>query len=533
MKTIIKKKTHIFLALFIILGLILRLIYLDRITFGYDQARDAFAALDIWTGDAIKIIGPTTDIKGLFHGPLYWYLISPFYYFFHHDPLPVRIFLIFANVINIVLIYFLAKKLFKNSRVAYIASFLFAVSFEAVQYSRWLSNPVLALLTIPLFFYGFWFSLNNKKIGFPLMCVGLASSIQFQFFLVYLSLFLIIGAVKLYGKNLKKILILTKKAIVLYFFAALFLSSFILAEWQFKFQGLKALWRFFQQKETPVFRLNLAKFVQSLITNVGNNITGQYQFFSLVFILIVLGYVIYAWHTNSKNKKPVFFLFAWFVSPYIIYPFEKNNSYFLNVGNIYPLILITSAVIYQLAQRFKKNSIAITIVIVTIIFLGNIRLIMLNNKNGDVLFSVQKNMHLADEKKIIDYLYTESHRKVFYVNTVTNPLFINTTWSYLFDWYGKSKYGYMPVWYGYPQDGVYGSAITYNKISSQVGKTLYLIVEPSTGIPQEYIKGHSRFEDLRSQKIAEKRIGEFTIEKRIIRNVIHFSRDELYAIVKK
>jgi len=70
-------------TLFIIfmVGILLRFAFFESATFGYDQARDAFASIGIFGDDPIKIQGPTTDIKGLFHGPLYWYLTAPFYFF--------------------------------------------------------------------------------------------------------------------------------------------------------------------------------------------------------------------------------------------------------------------------------------------------------------------------------------------------------------------------------------------------------------------------------------------------------------------
>jgi hypothetical protein len=58
-------------ALIISLALFLRLNNLGRISFSYDQARDAFFAQDILNGD-LKIVGPPTDIQGVFHGPLYY-----------------------------------------------------------------------------------------------------------------------------------------------------------------------------------------------------------------------------------------------------------------------------------------------------------------------------------------------------------------------------------------------------------------------------------------------------------------------------
>ena len=89
------KKNFIFilLSLIFIIGLVLRLIYFKETTFTWDQARDTIQAINIWKGDPIKIIGPSTaELPGLHHGPLYWYLVSPFLFFSNGNIYAARMF---------------------------------------------------------------------------------------------------------------------------------------------------------------------------------------------------------------------------------------------------------------------------------------------------------------------------------------------------------------------------------------------------------------------------------------------------------
>ena len=74
-----KKEILILLGL-AIFGLFLRVIFLKNgaLIFGYDQARDAFSALEIAHGH-LKILGPSASAPGLFHGVLYYYLLAPIY----------------------------------------------------------------------------------------------------------------------------------------------------------------------------------------------------------------------------------------------------------------------------------------------------------------------------------------------------------------------------------------------------------------------------------------------------------------------
>ena len=219
----------------------------------------------------------------------------------------------------------------------------------------------------------------------------------------------------------------------------------------------------------------------------------------------------------------------WLFSPGLIYPLEKLNSYFLNIGNLYPLILLTIFLLNDISIHFKKYRNIFLILAIGAICFNNGYSILKENNNGETLFSVQYGNILNVEKKVIDYIYSDSKEKPFAINTVTNPLLINTTWAYLFDWYGRSKYTFMPHWLGYPFDDV-GKEVKFNESPwEQKGKTLYLIIEPVGGIPEEYIKAYKLYENSRSKLVQTVRIGKITVEKRILFNNNNFLSTELYS----
>jgi hypothetical protein len=56
--------------------------------------------------------------------------------------------------------------------------------------------------------------------------------------------------------------------------------------------------------------------------------------------------------------------------------------------------------------------------------------------------------------QLIDYVYQQAQGQPFSLSTLTTPYGFNTTWSYLFNWYGQGRYGYQPVWYGPDQAGI-------------------------------------------------------------------------------
>lgn len=535
--TLLKKhRIGIILFAITILAFILRMIYFGDATFGYDQARDAFVGTAIFTRDHIKILGPSSDIKGLFHGSLYWYLTAPFYYFSHGDPLYARMFLVIVNLANIFFIYFFSKKLFRNTFVALTSAFLFAVSFEAVQYARWISNPSMALLTVAGFYWGLWLTISRKPYGVGLMFLAAAASMQFEIFLVYLSVFSVFGLGYYLTKAKLKTLII-KANYYLFGGALLLYAPFGIAELKFKFQAMKGLLSFFTHGSSEVKDANflfakLARFIDSLYGNISANIINFNLWYATGFFAILSLFVLWTVLSKRKKRGVVIFLFLWMISPGLFYIFEKNNSYFLNIGNIYPLIMLTSFALWSLIKKIPRAlQVIIAVAVLGTILLSNGHLIVENNKHGETLLSVQTNITLSGEKEALDWMYTQSNGKPFSVNAVTNPLFINTTWAYLFDWYGKGKYGYMPSWFGYPQTGNYGDGVVYSPETEKAGRLHFLIIEPITGIPFEHILAYRRLEDQRSTLLETRKIEGFVVEKRVMKNTDHFERDELMKLV--
>lgn len=524
-----KKTIYFSLGVIFLLGLLLRLIYFKEATFGWDQARDAFQAIDIWQGDHIKIIGPSTaELPGLHHGSFYWYLISPFYYFSGGNIYVVRFFLIVLNLLCVFIIYHFAFLLFKNKQIALFSSFLFAISLEAGQYGRWLSNPSPAIVTIALTFLGLWYILNNKKWGIPLTLITWAFSVHFQFFLIYQIVLILPVLLWFYRTRKFK---LTKEDFVGYLGAFLVLLPFAVAEIKFQFQGLKSFSHLFEGQEfLRSFTKIFFEFFDRIVFTFYFNIFGLNLFLAgllTIAILVLTGFYIYK---QKQYRKELTFLVIWLLSPSLVFLFEKAYAYFVTIGNLFPAIMLTSFFVNQLDRKIKSQKMYILFLAI-ILFIGQFILIFNQNKTGESLFSVQKKMILSDEIKVLDYIYESSAKKPFVINTVTNPLFINTTWAYLFNYYGKPKYGYMPAWGGYPQNGQFGSHIKFTSIDDRRNVDFYLIIEPQPGIPEHIILGVIKFENTRSVLIEKKIIGGFTIQKRRLINNNQFDLDTVYKLL--
>lgn len=519
-------KTKLIIFLILLLGITLRLIYFRQpTTFFYDQARDAISSLEIWQNDPIKIIGPASDTQGLFHGPLYWYLISPFYYFSNGNVWVVRLLLILINCVNIFVIYKFTESLFKNKKISFLASFLFAISFEAIQYARWLSNPGPAILTINLSFWSLYMLIKGKKWALVSLFFFWGLSIQLQLFLLYQSVIFLIVWLLVKGFKIPKVPVKIYLAASATFLITI--SSYIISEIKFKFQGSKALLGLVSENNvsTNIFQ-SIKLFIKNLNLVTYHNIAGINKQYALILLVLIILLTLVSIRKNN-NKNSLIILLVWLFSPIIAYILKGPNSYFLNIGILVPLIILSS----YLLVSYSKKYLAITIVIIAISVYGNIFQVITKNKEGEILFTVQEQMILGNELKVIDWIYKESEGKSFKLNTITAPMFINTTWSYLFNWYGLNKYDYMPYWWGETQVDVPGSKIKFaDKSNSNLH---FLIIEPRSTDDKVYINAIISLENTRSKVIKTEKIGTFTVEKREITTPRIFTSEDVFYLVQE
>lgn len=495
----------IILILIFLLAIFLRFIYFPQnIYFGFDQARDAFMSQEILEGD-LKVVGPPTGVEGWFHGPLYYYIYAPIYQISSGNPEYVAAFLRISNALGILLVFLIGLVIF-NKWVGVISAFLFAVSFEQTQYALYFNHPSLAVLTVILFYLGLSLLIFKKKQkGLIVALLGLGLSLQFEFVLIYLFLIFVL-ILFLFRKSIPKI---NKQNIILAITFFLFSTlTFILVEIKFNFRSVSIFLSLVSSTKSNQYEINKILGNIYLISQrlINDNIISNSIGIILIGLLIILIF-------KSPNiRLKLLFLLIWFISG--ILPFLNNKSstplYYYSVGASVSLLIFYAFIIQKI---FTRNKI-IALVLLIIPVISNIYLITTNNKYGSIAtINVQSGMLLSDEKKVIDYIYNNSLGNPFAVNAISMPLNINTTWSYLFEWYGMQKYGFIPIWGGDTASGYPGNLKIVSSRST-LPKHQFLIVEPSRGIRPALIENMLREENYFTKIIREERIGEFIVQTR-------------------
>jgi hypothetical protein len=422
--------------------------------------------------------------------------------------------LAFLNSLAVIIVFYIAKLATGNVKLSLLSSFLFAISFEATQYATWLSNPTIAIWTVPLMYLGLWIWINQNKQSLPLRGketksnlgpilagIGLGLSIQAEIFLVYHIVPLLIW-LTISKKNISK-----KSLIIFGGTLVLVVSSLILCEFKFGFNSLVAAKSLANSSGGNLaYAKSVGDYLILYLNQIGrifafNTYPGNIGYGGVS--VIVLG--IYSLINIKKNPYPAF-LAIWIFSHLSVVTVGGTSTPFLMVGIGPAVSLMLGFYIYKL---FNKQAL-IAFLLLLIIVYGNISYVFSQNKLGSTLFSIQKDMLLSKQIAAIDYTYKLADGRPFSINSLTSPLWINIVWTYLYKWYGEKTYGYIPLWHGKDQIGQLDSL---ERIEDPT-ETSFLILEPMAGIPARYLEETIGEEDVDTVTVEQKSFGEITIQKR-------------------
>lgn len=386
-----------FLVILSIFALLLRLYQLpEGLIFGYDQARDVYRAMAIIRHGDLKLLGPETDIPGLHHGVGYYYLIGIPYALFN-DPVSVTVFLGIVNVFGVFIMYLTSWYLFQDKTVALLSSVLYAVSFEIVQYARWLSNPSLAVVSSSFAFLFIYRWIRGESKGFFWAVFFISLSLHFQFFLVYLYLIPLIVYFLYRPKT-------DKQDILKGSFSAIIINiPFITAELKFNFQGTKALLNYLSSQSnvySPVsdfFIRYLDRFGSVVFhTLLPLNPTLATVIVLSLVLLSIKRLVSKKPAISLTEKKGLGFLLIWLFSATFLFIFSSGalNSEFSFVGVVGSIIILAA---YFIGLIWTKNRL-LAYLVIAVLFLLNLRFNLTQATYGSYIFSVQREMTYGLEK---------------------------------------------------------------------------------------------------------------------------------------
>lgn len=475
-----------------------------NMAFDYDQYEDMFYTYKLAVDHKPLIIGRA--IYGdprLHHGVFYYYYNLLPFIVSGGNPYASAYWNIFFNASTVFIIFSLGRSLFKRNLPAILAAAIAAVSCEFIKFSNWLTIDTVAIFTVPLFYLGLWQYLSGKKWGLLLGAASLGISLQTDLSFIYLiPVFLIFWLI--FKPPFPQIRLFSL-SIFTFFLSIL---TMILTEIKLNFSGVKTLFNFssiFDEASIP-FLQRPVLFLTDTAKNFVNNLFPQRADLGPVLLISISAAAIFFLLQGSKKEKSaVYFLLLYLFSPAVTLILGYHQKPWFLIGLPPAIALLTGYVLSKLKNFF------LIIPLTALIILSNTNQVLARPHKSYELFDsiYDSTSDLNSQLKTVDYTYQNTKGEPFAINAVTYPLYYNGMWAYLYNWYGKSKYGYKPTWLGGDQ------LHPYNLIEKSTGreKIFFVLISQTPRIPDLYKNLGRIWGEKNGKLIEEKNTGGFLILK--------------------
>jgi len=149
------KKEYLILLLVTLCGAYFRIqgVLTNSFAFTYDVGRDMLALWSITVVHKLPLIGPILggnsagDLPGIFYGPWWYYMLTPFFILSFHDPRGIALLMSIVGILTILVGFYFGKKIGGNYLGLIFAS-LASVSGVLISLSSQIWNPNIAPLFV-------------------------------------------------------------------------------------------------------------------------------------------------------------------------------------------------------------------------------------------------------------------------------------------------------------------------------------------------------------------------------------------------
>lgn len=336
---LLKKYWLIIFVFITLVGLYLRFFKIESSQgFGWDQARDAWLVRDILVKKVWVLNGPRTGV-GHFHlGPLWYYLLVPFYYLTNLDPMGANYLNILVNVINFLIIFWVTLKMF-DKKTALFTILIYATNKYLIIINRTPWNVSLMPGLAALIFYGIYQVVlkNNYRWIF---IVSFLSGLFFHahFSAIFLPLIIILSFILV--KDKIKTLIYSLLSLPLFL---VWLIPNVLYDLQTKYNNLNLFNNFFKDYFINGFHLRffMYRLYDAFIqfeTILSLPKTNRF----LVLIVPAIYFIFLLFEKHKKQKIIGYLMLLWFAVPAIGYSFYggTTSEYYMLMSSVLVIYII-------------------------------------------------------------------------------------------------------------------------------------------------------------------------------------------------
>jgi len=449
------KNNWVFLFLMMGIGLFPRLWRLPAdLQVHYDQGLHSQGVWNIWHEGKFSLLGHPTDQDGIFHAPVYYWLMTPAYMLGRGDPGTAAVFQAFLCILAAPFIYALTRRLF-DAKTARIALVIYGFSYGYASYARWLSNVTPAWLFSAMFSYYAYLVYRGRTKYLPL--VGLLTALVFE----------CNGAIGAFLYPLFFYLLLRSK--IQHLVSSLFLTliphlPLLLFELRHNFIITKA---FLKGSATAGgFSNPLLTFINNLnILNMEMTKMFIYPRYWLSAVLLIAGLILLIKYYSRPNYKFLIIHYAFFLVPLSF--FNRGAIGFFLV----PVILLSTILIARVIVQLPKVFAALLL----FVFLFTNIVNWYHFVSADFALTPSGAVNLItnqDRQDSVAWIYRESAGQQFAVWIYIIPYFLYDPWTYYFHYLGQNRPN------GFPENYK-----NFSKNELKTSRYFYAIFEPDQNQP--------------------------------------------------
>lgn len=511
-----KKIFLLFLGIILLFAFFIRILPArnNNFYFTIDQGDEAVKARELWFRHKLPLIGQGTSLPGIYHGPFWIWYISIGYALFDGHPFGALFMLI---ILKLAVTAFLIWRLAHHTSRFFalftgISLQLFWPFYDASRFA-FSPFPLISIATVTLILLTE--SLEGKRWEFiaAALPVGMIIHTELASFPPFFALCIIVG---LWGIFKKK---LGLKEIFLYLTVlSLFFLPHLISETTSNFPQWSALKRQ-TLSEGHVFSMRRAGLITKVfIDSVEESVAPlkPFMFIGTIFVPLLFLYVkthrYFLKNSNRLLPKHIFtdrYITITLLLFFLSWLWFNGTSGWNPWHTVYipPTIFIAVLLaIWNLPQklRFLLFSIIITAQIIAFARLYNT---FFNSSNDASL--------LTNELAAINWTYQKAQGEGFYVYSYL-PSVNDYPYQYLFWWWGRKKYDYVPCEYStYPNTpSLFVPGLNnYQEPKRPCGNKRFLIIEPdkNTAVQDVWLKN---IRD-KTSLVNKTKVGNIQVEERI------------------
>lgn len=361
-----RRANILFLGVILLISLFFRTYQIvERFGYGHDAELFSWIVKDIIVNHHPRLIGQLTSAEGIFVGPLFYYLLVPFYLLLKMDPVAALIPLTAIGLLTTFSYYFVFSKLFSKT-AGLISAFLQAILISWVNFDRRVVPSTPANLWVIWYFYTVIQISKGKFFVLPLL--GILIGLIWHIHIALLPTLFAIPFAFLVSKKMPKIkeffwflftLLITNLPLGIFEIRHNFIQTqALVSNFTSNHSGGTGLGKF-------IYMLNLAS------KNISNLFITSYPVPGIIkpfFALMILSLGLYLFKKKVITLKEVIPLLALVIG---VIGFFTFSSSLVSEYYIYSIeIIFVGLVSLTFGELVKNKSSRILVVIILVVLFG-------------------------------------------------------------------------------------------------------------------------------------------------------------------